>query len=150
MKYTNTGMPRAAGAEEPHETGRLDSLVYVPVSDVWAPPESCLPPSVLFLDSLFPPAPTVALRAPTPRPSRGCNRSALVEPSRRSLRQVTNKSVVPVSQRATTRLIRQLDLVRKGENITKSTMKEYAALFKGPKTNPPPPPLPSNDPYKAT
>jgi hypothetical protein len=50
---------------------------------------------------------------------------------------VTNKSVVPVSQRATTRLIRQLDLVRKGENITKSTMKEYEALFKGPKTNPP-------------
>jgi hypothetical protein len=40
--------------------------------------------------------------------------------------------VVPVSQRATTRLIKQLDLAGAGEAASAAAFKQYAAMFQGP------------------
>jgi hypothetical protein len=55
-----------------------------------------------------------------------------VEPSCRSARQVTIKSTIPVYQRATTRLIRQLDLVDPGDHIGEEVFKRLANMFRAP------------------
>jgi hypothetical protein len=54
------------------------------------------------------------------------------EPSRRSLWQAAIKTVVLVSQRATNRLIRQLDLAGSSEPIGDAALQQYIDHFKGP------------------
>jgi hypothetical protein len=48
------------------------------------------------------------------------------------LRQAAIKASVPVSQRATIRLIRELELAGPGEPISEGVRKQYTDLFQGP------------------
>jgi hypothetical protein len=100
-----------------------------------------LPDSRLFLKELFPSAGAATLQTPQAakwpslQRAKGRNRSASAEPTRRSLRQAAIKTSVPVSQRATTRLIRELELAGPGEPISEGVRKQYTDLFQGPWQN---------------
>ncbi|KAK3138116.1 hypothetical protein QOZ80_5AG0364760 [Eleusine coracana subsp. coracana] len=90
-----------------------------------------------FIDNMFKDAPpvaaTMALRPAQPsRSPRPRVRSVSAEPSRRSIRQAKQKSVVPVPMRATHRLIRQLDLAGTDEAIGDEALKRYMAMYKSP------------------
>lgn len=89
-----------------------------------------IPEAVAGVTNIFPAPPAPALlpppaRHPTPRV---CSVSA--EPSRRSARQASIKTVVPVAQRATHRLILQLDLAGTEEPIGDEALKKFGATFR--------------------
>jgi hypothetical protein len=65
-----------------------------------------------FLDHLFLAASPAALATPVRMPPKAHNRSTLVEPTCKSLRQAAKRTAVPVAHRATLRLIHQLGLAR--------------------------------------
>jgi hypothetical protein len=85
-----------------------------------------------LLNELFPAVPPPALATPACTRKEPRGRSISVEPTRRSLRQAACKSVVPVSQRATHRLIRQLNLTGPSECIGDEAVQKYTAMFNGP------------------
>jgi hypothetical protein len=87
--------------------------------------------SCLFLAEVFLRAPSSALPVPPQKRHKNCPRSVLAEPSRHSARQAAIKSVVLVSQRASTRLIRQLDLVGPSTPVGEAEIKQLAELFWG-------------------
>jgi hypothetical protein len=80
--------------------------------------------SLLFPQELFSSAGAATLQTPqaiqgTPlQRDKGRNRSVSTKPTCQSLRQATIKTSVPVSQGATTRLIRELELAGLGEPIS--------------------------------
>jgi hypothetical protein len=54
-----------------------------------------------------------------------------VEPSRKSDRQAAKRSAVLVSQRATARLIHELELAGTGGKIGDEVVRKYSAMFQG-------------------
>jgi hypothetical protein len=102
----------------PAQEGHVDSIVDAIQSIQLAPAPRPKAPrsdggdefedSCLFLASMFPAAPSSALPPPEKQCRRGGIRSTFAEISRRSTRQAAKKMAIPVSQRATSRLIRQL------------------------------------------
>lgn len=87
-----------------------------------------------FLNDMFTAPPPAAVPAPAPRCPRQTPRarSSSAEPSRRSVRQSKKKFVIPVAQRATHRLIRQLDLAGVDEPIGDEAIHKYIAMYKYP------------------
>jgi hypothetical protein len=83
----------------------------------------------LFLN-IFPSASASALPTLARPRRRNCIRSVSTEPSRRSVKQAALKSAVLVSQRATTCLVRQLDLADPGDQIAEEVFKRFADMFK--------------------
>jgi hypothetical protein len=84
----------------------------------------------LFLNNLFPSASASAFPTLARPRRRNCIRSVSTEPSRRSVKEATLKSTILVSQRATTCLIRQLDLADLGDQIAEEVFKHFADMFK--------------------
>jgi hypothetical protein len=85
--------------------------------------------SRMFLNSMFPPAPNSALPAPEKqswRPVRICR--AISQEHQAS----GKKTILPVSQRATNQLIRQLQLTGPREQIGEAEKQSFAMLFQGP------------------
>jgi hypothetical protein len=90
--------------------------------------------SRIFVYNLFSRATTLAVNSPVlPRASTR-SRSTSAEPTRRSLRQAAAKSSIPVAQRTTSRLIRELDLVGPSKKVSDVAQENYATLFQGPLT----------------
>jgi hypothetical protein len=79
-----------------------------------------------FLDQLFPAAPSLVLESPVRRRGKGPGRSVSVELSKKSDRQAATRSI---SQRATTRLIRELELAGTGGKIGDEVVRKYSAMF---------------------
>jgi hypothetical protein len=86
----------------------------------------------LFLAEVFATAPSPTLPALAQKRRKGGPRSASAEPSCRSARQAAIKSVVPVSQRASSRLIRQLDIAETGAPVGEVELRQLADLLHGP------------------
>jgi hypothetical protein len=84
----------------------------------------------MFLPTL--PAPAAPSLSLSPKKVKRRNRSASVEPSRRSCRQAAKRSVILVTQRATHGLMWQLNLVQAGEPIGDVAMEKFAEMFQGP------------------
>jgi hypothetical protein len=87
-----------------------------------APFKSAEDESRLFIDNMFLSAGAPALCVPAPPRHKKASRLASAEPL---------KSVVPVSKRATTRLIRHLDLADPRSPIGEAKFKQLADLFRG-------------------
>jgi hypothetical protein len=85
--------------------------------------------SRLFLDKMFPRVATPTLKAPAKQRVQAQSRQNL---TRRSQRQAALKSSVPVSKRASSRLMRELELVGPDERILEAASKQYEVLFQGP------------------
>jgi hypothetical protein len=88
--------------------------------------------SRLFLYKMFPRVATPTLEAPAKQRVQAQDRSISAEPTRRSRRQAALKSSVPVSKRASSRLMRELELVGPDERILEAASKQYEVLFQGP------------------
>jgi hypothetical protein len=85
-----------------------------------------------FLNEMFPVMPPHALASPMRARREPRGRSSSAVPTRRIVRQAAHKSVVPVSQRITHRLIRQLNLAGPSECIGDEAVQNYVAMFNGP------------------
>jgi hypothetical protein len=74
------------------------------------------------------------LDSPVRWQGKGPSRSASAELSRKCLHQVAKWAAIPVAQRATVHLIRELDIASfgGGGEVADEAVKKYSAMFQGP------------------